>query len=123
MASGKACALSTVCCSISKRKGLDQVFKGLHLQLPEVLGGAHAAVHTEDTSSAKRELVAWPPATQSTGPRLTVTETSKGRVPGSASQLENLQDAALAPQRSLQEGLMTPWVFTVVAGKGSEHLL
>lgn len=34
--------------------------------------------------------------------------------------LRTCRTLLLAPQRSLQEGLMTPWVLTVTAGKGSE---
>lgn len=80
-----------------KGRGWTRCLRGLHLQLPEVLGGAHAAVHTETLPLPRGSW--WPglPAT-STGPRLTVTETSKGCSPRiRASQLENLQDAAPGP--------------------------
>ena len=49
-------------------------------------------------------------------------KTSKGYSPLIVSpSLRTCRTLLLAPQRSLQEGLMTPWVFTVAAGEGSGH--
>lgn len=104
-----------------KGRGWPRYLRGLHLQLPEVPDGAHAAVHTETLPLPRGSWGPCLPATNA-GPRATVTETSKGYGPLTVSpSLRTCRMLLLAPQRSLQKGLMTPWVFTVAAGEGSEH--
>ena len=56
------------------------------------------------------------------GPGSLSQRPARAAVPGFVPvSLRTCRTLLLAPQRSLQEGLMTPWVFTVAAGKGSEH--
>lgn len=106
-----------------KGRGWPRYLRGLHLQLPEVPDAAHAAVHTETFPLPRASW--WPclPA-MNAGPRATVMETSKGYSALIVSpSLRTCRTLLLAPQRSLQEGLMTPWVFTVAAGEGSGHFV